>query len=66
MTAIEALEFIKKNMGTDLAVAVYLGYTENYVNSFLRGRREIPEKTALFIIMKAEQLKKENENGSLD
>lgn len=59
MTAIEALEFIKKKMGTDRAAAAYLRYTENYVNSFLCGRRSIPEKTALYIIAKAEQLKKE-------
>lgn len=64
MTAIEALEFIKKKMSTDRAAAAYLGYTENYVNSFLCGRRNIPEKTALYIIMKAEQLKKrENADG---
>lgn len=57
LKAFEDLKFIKEKMGTDRATAAYLGYTENYINSFLRGRRKIPKNTALYITMKAEQLK---------
>lgn len=59
LKAFEDLKFIKEKMGTDRATAAYLGYTESYINSFLKGRRKIPKNTALFITMKAEQLKKE-------
>lgn len=61
MNAIQALGYIKETLGTGRKCAAYLGYTENYINSFLCGRKEIPEKAAALIIFKAEQLKKEME-----
>ena len=66
MNAIKALGSIKETLGTDRKCAAYLGYTEGYINSFLCARKEIPEKAAALIIFKAEQLKKEKENGSID
>lgn len=62
MNAIQALGYIKETLGTGRKCAAYLGYTEGYINSFLCARKEIPEKAAALIILKAEQLKKEKEN----
>lgn len=66
MDAMQALEYVKNTLGTGRKCADFLGYTETHINAFLRGRKKIPKRTASYIIFKAEQLKKEKENGSLD
>lgn len=57
MTLNEAFVYLKKVFKSDRACADFLCYTESYFNSMLRGRRTVPNKTALYIIDKAQRLK---------
>ena len=58
MTLNEAFVYLKKVFKSDRACADFLCYTESYFNSMLRGRRAVPDKTALYIIDKTQRLKK--------
>ena len=58
MTLEQAFEELKKELGTDRKCAEFLGITEGYFNSLRRGRVKVSEKTALWLISKAEKLRK--------
>ena len=62
----EAFGYLKEHLKTGRRIAEYLGYTENYINSFMCGRVPVPMKTALYIIKMAEELKNgEKDSGKL-
>lgn len=58
MTFKESIDFLHKKFGTYRKVADYLGMTENHLNALKEGRVRLPEKTKIFIIFKAEELKR--------
>lgn len=58
MTLEQAFERLKKKLGTDRKCAEYLGITENYFNALKTGRRKVSERNALWLITKAEKLRK--------
>lgn len=58
MTLEQAFERLKEKLGTDRKCAEYLGITENYFNALKNGRRKVSERNTLWLITKAEKLRK--------
>ena len=57
MTLEQAFERLKEKLGTDRKCADFLGITEGYFNSLRKGRVKVSERTALWLVTKAKQIK---------
>lgn len=56
MTLSEAYRHLKKHFGTHGAAAEYLGFAGQHYDALRNGRANMPQRTAEYIIMKAQAL----------